>query len=100
MRSREQVKLFYLGMHASFSDFYQEDDEILVSGNKIVSINTTTATQTGTFGYLPPSGNDILVQGVTIYEVENGMVTKMTTYFDRLAPYQEMGFQLVMPEEG
>jgi predicted ester cyclase len=87
-------------MHESFSDFYQEDDEILVSGNRIISINTTTLTQTGTFGYLPPSGKDLVVPGVTIYEVESGMVTKMMTIFDRLAPYQEMGFKLVMPEEG
>jgi len=99
MTNLEQLKLFYLGMHAAFSDFYLETDEILVSGNQIVAIWTMAATQTGTFGYLPPSNKDITAHGVTVYDVENGKVTRMRTYFDRLAPYQEMGFKLVMPDE-
>jgi steroid delta-isomerase-like uncharacterized protein len=100
MTSLEQLKLFYLGMHSAFSEIYMEDDEIMVSGNKVICVWTMTATQTGTFGYLPPSGKDITAHGVAVYDVEDGKVVKLRSYFDRLAPYEEMGFKLVMPEEG
>jgi len=82
----------------SFSDFKGTIQELVVKGNKIWSRYTITATNTGAFGDLPPTGKTFHVTGVGITRVEGGKIVEDETFWNVLDMMQQLGFTLVPPQ--
>ncbi|MEJ2217587.1 MAG: ester cyclase [Gemmatimonadota bacterium] len=56
-----------------------------------------SGTHTGNLPNLPATGRDFVVHGVTVLEIEDGLITRATDYYDRFGFLQQLG---VMPPAG
>jgi steroid delta-isomerase-like uncharacterized protein len=82
----------------SFSDFKGTVEELIVKGNKIWCRYTMTATNTGSFGGLPPTGKTFHITGVGITRVKEGKIVEDETFWNVLEMMQQLGFTLTPPK--
>ncbi len=82
----------------SFSDFKGTIQELVVKGDKIWSRYTITATNTGSFGDLPPTGKTFHITGIGITRVEGGKIVEDETFWNVLDMMQQLGFTLAPPQ--
>lgn len=67
---KDHIQVFQGG----FPGYFLDAHDIIVEGNKAVVRLTIRGCHTGTFMGFPPTGNDINIDAIIIYEVENGQI--------------------------
>ncbi len=76
-------------------DLHMAADAMIAEGDMVAVQWTFTGTHRGEFvipsGALPPTGNHVKVEGMTIFRLSHGKIVEEWTCFDRLGFWQQMG---------
>ena len=90
--SKEGVKQFFRMYTAAFPDLRMEAQDILVSGDKVVTRARATGTHQGEFMGMPATGKSIDVQLIDILRFgDDGLAREHWGVFDALAMMQQLG---------
>jgi predicted ester cyclase len=71
-RGPEGVRQFYAGIRAGLPDFRITVQDLFGAGDRVVVRWHATATHTGTFRGMPPTGAPVTLDGIAIYRLQNG----------------------------
>jgi predicted ester cyclase len=71
-RGPEGVRRFYAGIRAGLPDFRITVDDLFGAGDRVVVRWHATATHTGTFRGMAPTGAPVTLNGIAIYRLANG----------------------------
>jgi steroid delta-isomerase-like uncharacterized protein len=93
-----ELKQYYERTHQAFPDVHFEFGEYRIAGDWLISFWTIQGTHTGSFGELPPTGEEIMVSGAAIDRIEDGMIAEEWVFMNPLELYQQLGFTLVPPQ--
>jgi predicted ester cyclase len=83
--------------HSAFPDEQTTFQDQLAEGDKVVSRLASTATHTGEFQGMPPTGKKINVSGIFIDRVVDGKIVERWGIFDQLGLMQQLGL-IPMPQ--
>ncbi|MBF2028860.1 MAG: ester cyclase [Oscillatoriales cyanobacterium C42_A2020_001] len=87
----EGFRQFGLSFYLAFSHGQHVFDEVIVSGDRVVTCGTFTATHLGEFQGLPPTGKEISLSIMHIDRVENGRIVEHWGQGDALGLMQQLG---------
>jgi steroid delta-isomerase-like uncharacterized protein len=87
----EGFKRFGMTFYLAFSQGRHVFDEVIVSGERVVTCGTFTATHLGEFQGLPPTGKQISLSIMHIDRVENGKIVEHWGQGDALGLMQQLG---------
>ena len=90
-RGAQEILDFVTEVRTGFPDFRLQIRQRLVEGNHIATEWTCVGTHRGVFQGIPPSGNRVEIDGMTLGRVENGKIIEEHAYFDRLSLLQQLG---------
>lgn len=97
MRGRQTLKDFIGKLHSAFPDLRVSIEDLVASGDRVVTRCTTTGTQDGEYFGIPPTGNRVTMTEVQIYRVVNGRIVELWLVFNVLGVLQQLG---VIPPRG
>ena len=84
---RQSVTLLYEG----FPDIHATIDDIIAEGDKVWDRVTLTATHTGEYRGLAPTGKKIAFKGVRIWRIVDSKVVERESFYDFLDFYKQLG---------
>jgi steroid delta-isomerase-like uncharacterized protein len=84
---RQSVAMY----HQAFSDLQITPQTIIAERDRVVVEWTASATHSGAFRGIPPTGKQLLYAGITIYRVEGGKIAEEVYLGDRLGLWQQLG---------
>lgn len=87
----EGFKQFGMSFYLAFSQGKHVFDEVVVSGDRVVTCGTFTATHLGEFQGLPPTGQQISLAIMHIDRVEDGKLVEHWGQGDVLGLMQQLG---------
>ena len=98
----EGIKTWIENSRTMMPDLVMAFPEVVVQGDKIVTVWTMTGTQTGPMvmpgGTLPPTGRKVSITGLSIDYIKDGKMAKEVVIFNALDMLMPLGFNLVPPE--
>ncbi len=86
-----EFKQFGMSFYLAFSQGQHIFDQVIVTEDKVVTCGTFTATHTGKFQGLPPTGKQIKLSIMHIDRVENGKIIEHWGQGDALGLMQQLG---------
>jgi steroid delta-isomerase-like uncharacterized protein len=87
----EEFKQFGMGFYLAFNQGQHNFDEVIVSGDRVVTCGTFTATHLGEFQGLPPTGKHISLSIMHIDRIEDGKIVEHWGQGDALGLMQQLG---------
>jgi C-1 hydroxylase len=84
---KKSVTLLYEG----FPDIHATIDDIIAEGDKVWDRVTLTATHTGEYRGLAPTGKKIAFKGVRIWRIVDSKVVERESFYDFLDFYKQLG---------
>ena len=84
-------KAYYITFMAGFSDIKFTVKDIFGQGNKIVKHWNFTAKHTGDFFGIPPTGNSVDMDGVTLVLMKDGRIAQEQDFIDNSVMMQQLG---------
>jgi predicted ester cyclase len=84
--------------HAAFPDEHTAFDDQIAEGDRVVSRMTSSATHTGEFQGILPTGKRITVTGIWIDRVADGKIVERWGVIDTLGVMQQLG-AIAVPEQ-
>jgi predicted ester cyclase len=87
----EEFRQFGMSFYSAFSAGQHIFDEIIVSGDRVVTSGKFIATHLGEFQGLPPTGKQISLDVMHIDRVENGKIVEHWGQGDALGLMQQLG---------
>jgi steroid delta-isomerase-like uncharacterized protein len=87
----DRVKQSVLMYHQAFSDLEIHPQTIVAEDDRVVVEWTATATHTGAFRNIPPTGKQLSYAGINIYRLEGGKIAEELYLGDRLGLWQQLG---------
>lgn len=75
----------------AFPDWHEEIELMIGEGDTVAYITTGTATHTGPFGHLPPTGKRIEVTNYVVQRIEAGKIAETWIGWDNLAVMRQLG---------
>lgn len=87
----EGFKKFGLVFYQAFTNGQHTFTEVIVENDKVVTCGTFTATHTGNFQGLPPTGQSIKLSVMHIDRIENGKIMEHWGQGDALGLMQQLG---------
>ncbi|MCW4037485.1 MAG: ester cyclase [Candidatus Bathyarchaeota archaeon] len=91
MRGLDVIKQVVEEEVAGFPDLHVTIEDIIAEGDKVWIRLTETATHTGKFRGLRPTGRKITYTAVTIWRIVDGKVVEGWGVYDQLDYYQKLG---------
>lgn len=85
------VKAFFSSWLAAFPDTRVVVEDTLASGDSVVGRYTYTATHTGAFLGIPPTGNRITMRSIDIWRVRDGKFVEHWDELNLLEVFQQLG---------
>jgi predicted ester cyclase len=77
---------------AAFPDTSATFEDVIAEGDKVVSRYSVRGTHTGsTDEYGPPTGKQIVIEGITLYHFKGGKLAEKWDRYDNLAVMQQLG---------
>ncbi len=96
----EGVKGFVKWVYTAYPDFKVIFDEPFKLNDRIVTHWTATGTNDGPLSEdMPATGKKVSFTGIGVAMIENGKITEEWVYYNQLAIYAQMGYELVLKEE-
>ncbi|MFB2836339.1 ester cyclase [Floridanema evergladense] len=89
--NREEFKQFGMSFYLAFSQGQHTFDQVIISGDKVVTYGTFTAMHLGEFQGIPPTGKQINLSIMHIDRVENGKIVEHWGQGDVLGLMQQLG---------
>ena len=92
VRGVEEFKRYLATYFAAFPDTSVTIEDVIAEGDKVVSRYTVRGTHMGTTEeYGPPTGKQIVIEGITLYHFKSGKLVEMWDRYDNLAVMQQLG---------
>ena len=88
---REGIKILGQVIVAGFPDVHASVQELLASGDKVIERTQTSATHTGEFNGIPPTGRQVGWTEIHIYRLENGKIAEQWSEIDLLGLLVQLG---------
>ena len=79
---REEIEASYARAFHMFPDWAMVDEPLLVDGNTVVEVFSSTATHSADFMGLPATGRHFRIEGVRIHVVKDGLVHEERRLYD------------------
>ncbi|RKY97504.1 MAG: hypothetical protein DRQ13_04585 [Ignavibacteriae bacterium] len=96
----EGVKGFVKWVYTAYPDFKVIFDEPFKFNDRIVTQWTATGTNDGPLSEdMPATGKKVSFTGVGISMIENGQITEEWVYYNQLAIYAQMGYELELDDD-
>jgi steroid delta-isomerase-like uncharacterized protein len=93
----EGYKQYFAMLRGAFPDIHFTIEDQITEGDRVVTRWVARATHKGAFQGIPPTGNQGVVTGITIYRVANGKFVEGWTNLDALGMQQQLG---ILPAPG
>jgi steroid delta-isomerase-like uncharacterized protein len=96
-RSAEESNKFFPAWFAGFDEMDYEVKRTIAAEKVVVTEWVFTGTHSGTLGppvleeYYAPTGRTIQFRGITVYDVDEGLIQRETIYMDLATLFVEMG---------
>lgn len=90
-QGREGVKRFFAMVRTAFPDARAQLEDLIAEGDRVVWRMSLTATHTGPFHSLPPSGKRVSWSVISIARMEGGMFREHWNVTDQLGLLQQIG---------
>ncbi len=88
----EEFKRYLATYLAAFPDTSATIEDVIAEGHKVVSRYTVRGTHKGTTEeYGPPTGKQIVIEGITLYHFRGGKLAEVWDRYDNLAVMQQLG---------
>jgi len=81
----------------AYPDMKKVVTDIMVSGDKIITIYNFTGTNTGPRGNMPPTGKKVDSSGVFISQVVGRKITEQWVYTNMASVFRQLGFTITPP---
>ena len=91
MTGKEQIGAFFGGLFGGLPDFHYTPIRILQSENRIVTEGQVTGTHLGEFSGIPPTGNNVQVRVLHIWDFEGDRIAHVTEYLDSMSTLIQLG---------
>jgi steroid delta-isomerase-like uncharacterized protein len=88
---REALKAAMARVGAGVSDTEFRIEDVIAEGDRVVVRLTSSATHTGTFMGMPPTGARYSIPEIHIFRIRDGQVTDHWHEFDKLSLMQQLG---------
>lgn len=88
---REAIKLLGQSIVAGFPDVHASVQDLLADGDKVIERTQTSATHTGEFNGIPPTGRQVGWTEIHIYRLEGGKIVEMWSEIDLLGLLVQLG---------
>jgi steroid delta-isomerase-like uncharacterized protein len=69
----------------AFPDLHFEVQQVIATGDHVVTRWRATGTNNGEFNGMPPTGRRVCINGCSVAEIRNGRMIKSVMYFDQLS---------------
>jgi steroid delta-isomerase-like uncharacterized protein len=97
IRGYEQGKQFASTFFEAFPDLSITVDDVLAEGDQVVSRYTIRGTHQGeTEDFGPPTGRQMVLEGITIHRFEGDKIVEEWERYDNLSVLQQLG---LVPEQ-
>jgi steroid delta-isomerase-like uncharacterized protein len=95
MNGREGFNQGFMSFATAFPDSQIHQKNAVVNGDQVVIEYDFVGTHSGPLatptGPVPPTGKSVNLPGIEVYEVQNGKVTSLRTYFDAATMMRQLG---------
>ena len=91
IRGREGLKQMMIMGSKAFPDWHETIEDIIAEGDKVWVLLTYTATHTGEWLGLAPTGNKITTMNVDIYRIVNGKIAERQNVTDNMRLFKPLG---------
>ena len=91
LRGRDGMRMKLHEYWTAFPDLRFDVISTLVEGSRVVIVWNGEGTHYGTFMHIPPTGHRIQARGVSILDVQDGMVTRGQYIWDMAGMLRHMG---------
>jgi len=91
IRGRDGVRKNMEMILKAFPDLRIEVEQIIASGDHVVTRMRATGTHRGTFAGLAPTNKNIVMQGCSVVEIRNGKAIRGRMYADNATLFQQLG---------
>ena len=78
------------GFAAAFSNISSNVEDLLGVGDKVVLRSTTRATHTGEFYGVEPTGRQVTITGIVIYEIFDGRIAESWGELDLMGLFRQL----------
>jgi steroid delta-isomerase-like uncharacterized protein len=87
----EGIRQFYGALRAAFPDLHFTVEDQVAAGDRVVTRWTASATHSGAFQGLPPTGRQIRLTGIDIDRFANDKVVECWPVMDELGLLHQLG---------
>ena len=88
---REGGKMFLQSFASGFPDARFTVDDMIAEGDRVATKKTFSATHTGEFAGIPPTGNRVTLTFVDILRLRDGRIVEHWLSWDQLSFMQQLG---------
>lgn len=87
----QETKQLMTNYRQAFPDVHITIEEEIAEGDKIATRYTASATHTGTFMGIAPTGKHVTINGMGFRRIVDGKIVESWHIFDRLSLLQQLG---------
>ncbi|HEV2678597.1 MAG TPA: ester cyclase [Aliidongia sp.] len=87
----DQVRTGIARIHEAFPDWFEEVQDLLVDGDKVVTRYLSTGTHRGEFYGLAPTGRRIAIREISIYRIDGDRIAEQWCMLDELQRLRQLG---------
>jgi len=91
VQGREGARQMLTAMFQAFPDVHIELEQILASGDHVVSRAVVSGTHKGSFAGIAPTNKKVSWRSCNISELRNGKVTRSRLYADNVSLFRQLG---------
>jgi steroid delta-isomerase-like uncharacterized protein len=94
VRGVHEFRRYLTTFLTAFPDTTATIEDVVAEGDKVVSRYTVRGTHRGhTEDYGPPTGREVVIEGITLYHFRAGKLAEMWDRYDNLAVMQQLGLE-------
>ena len=82
LEGRAEIERIYRLWMSAFTDIAVQQDDVLIDGDRVVTLSRLSGTHTGEFFGLAPGGRRVEVQVALVMTVANGLVVEERRIYD------------------
>jgi hypothetical protein len=97
LEGRAEIERIYRLWMSAFTDIAVQQDDVLIDGDRVVTISRLTGTHTGEFFGLAPAGRRVEVQVALVMTVANGFVVEERRIYDFTGVLVQVGVLKAKP---
>ena len=94
--NREGLKMQLSMFREAFPDMRASIDELIESGDKVITRYSVQGTHEGALMGIPPTGKTVAVSGITIVRFESGKAVEEYSLTDMMTMFQQLGLAPTM----